>query len=387
MTIPNSRLYAGAALGLLLAAGLGFAAARLTVPASPAAAEGPAADAETPAGALALSPAAIQAADIGVEKAGAGGLDAEILAQASVVAAPDGQAVLTARAPGAVTRILKRLGDPVAAGETVAVVESREAAAIAAERRAADARAELARTALAREQRLFDQKVSPRQDLDTARAEAAAAEAEAQRARAAADAARVSRDGRSVLVASPVAGRITEAKATLGAFVDAGAELFHVADPRRIQVEAAVTAADAERIAPGDAATIRFGNGRTVAGAVRAITPALDPETRAATVVVTPEAAAALQPGELVQVRIRPRAQEAAPTAVVVPEEAVQTVDGREAVFVRTAEGFRVQPVVVGHRGSGRVEIAQGLTPGQAIAVRNAFVLKAELGKGAEDEE
>ena len=69
------------------------------------------------------------------------------------------------------------------------------------------------------------------------------------------------------------------------------------------------------------------------------------------------------------------------------PEESVQRLEGRDSVFVRTDKGFRVQSVQVGERGGGRAEVLAGLTPGQSIATRNAFLLKAELGKGAEDEE
>jgi cobalt-zinc-cadmium efflux system membrane fusion protein len=70
----------------------------------------------------------------------------------------------------------------------------------------------------------------------------------------------------------------------------------------------------------------------------------------------------------------------------VVGEEAVQVVEGRDVIFVRTAKGFRVQPVTAGQRSAGRVEIVQGLKPGEVIAVKNAFLLKAELGKSAEEE-
>ena len=56
----------------------------------------------------------------------------KITAQATVVAAPNGEAILTARAAGAITDIRKRLGDPVNRGETVALVLSPEAAALSA---------------------------------------------------------------------------------------------------------------------------------------------------------------------------------------------------------------------------------------------------------------
>ena len=65
-----------------------------------------------------------------------------------------------------------------------------------------------------------------------------------------------------------------------------------------------------------------------------------------------------------------------------VPSEAVQTVEGASVVFVRTATGFRVAPVLVGRQAGNRTEILSGLTGAERIAGANAFLLKAELAKG-----
>jgi len=71
----------------------------------------------------------------------------------------------------------------------------------------------------------------------------------------------------------------------------------------------------------------------------------------------------------------------------VVPEEAVQSLNARDVVFIRIPQGFRAQPVTTGQRSAGRIEIVAGLSAGQTIATKNAFLLKAELGKGAGEEE
>ncbi|MFD1192546.1 efflux RND transporter periplasmic adaptor subunit [Phenylobacterium conjunctum] len=381
-------LLAGAAL--VAATGIGFTAAKLTSPKPPTAAEasaekGEAAGAAHAADTLVMGPERITASGVQVQTVATSGIAGEIVAQATVEAEPSGQAALTARAAGSIARINKRLGDPVRAGETLALVESREAAQIAAERSVAAAKADLARKVAARERRLFEQKVSPRQDYETAQAELVAAEAEARRAATAAGAADVSRDGRYVAVISPISGRITAMNASLGAFVQPETELFRIADPSRIQVEAAVTAMDARRIQPGDQAVIETTSGETRSAVVRSVTPGVNEQTRSATVVLSlAGGGGVLQPGQLVRARIVSR--QSATTGIVVPEEAVQTVEGRDAVFVRTAKGFRVQPVTVGQRTGGRVEILQGLRGGEAVATRNAFLLKAELGKSAEEE-
>ncbi len=118
---------------------------------------------------------------------------------------------------------------------------------------------------------------------------------------------------------------------------------------------------------------------------MRAVTPTLNGETRSATAVLDVPGGI-LQPGLGVRVRIMP-SQAAATNAIVVPEDALQSVDGRDAVFVRTPQGFRARFVRVGQRSAGRVEIVSGLKSGESIATRNAFLLKAELGKGAGEEE
>jgi len=92
-----------------------------------------------------------------------------------------------------------------------------------------------------------------------------------------------------------------------------------------------------------------------------------------------------LAPGETLQVRISPK--NTAAGGIVVPEDAVQIIDGRDSVFARTHDGFVVRHVVVASRGAGRASIISGVKAGEAIATRNTFLLKAELGKGAEEEE
>lgn len=383
---PEGRRWLMATAALIAATGLGFAAAKFTTPKPASVPEAASAASDAPPTVLEMDPARLTASGVQVQTVSLGDLASEIVAQGAVEAEPTGKAILTARAAGSIARLTKRLGDPVRAGETLAMVESREAAQIAADRSVASTKADLARKVLARERRLYEQKVSPRQDYETAQAELAAAEAESRRAATAAGAAAVSRDGRYLAVTSPISGRITAMTASLGAFVQPETALFEIADPRKIQIEAAVTATDAQRVQPGDAAIIEIATGQTVAAVVRSVTPGVNEETRSATVVlVLTGDATALQPGQLVRTRITTR--RSATTGIVVSQDAVQTVNGHDAVFVRTTKGFRVQRVTLGQRAGGRVAIVEGLSAGQQIAVKNAFLLKAELGKGSEDEE
>ena len=324
------------------------------------------------------------ASGIAVEEIAVSSLANEIIAQASVKATPEGKALLTARADGAVVRINKRLADPVRAGETVALLESREAASFLAERNAAAARAQAARAAAAREQRLFNAKITARQDLEAAMAARRTAEAELQRAQAAVSAAGVV-GGRYLAVRSPISGRLTEVDTQLGAYVSAGAELFNVSNPNSIQVEAAVPVTEAQRIVPGDGAVVELPNGGIVDARVRSVTPALDPQSRSATVVLQLTGApGGLTQGQAVRARISPRQGEK--NGIVLPEQAVQQMNGRDMVFVAAKGGFQAVPVSVGARSGGRVEILEGLHASQRVVTEGAFVLKSQLGASEAEE-
>lgn len=377
-------LLGGAAVVVVAIAAFSFGKMSGGKPAETAAPEKPAAAAEAGGPqALTMGPERITASGVQLQAVSTGGLAAEVVAQATVEAEPGGEAALTARAAGSITRITKRLGDPVRAGETLALVSSREAAQISADRSVASAKADLARKNLAREKRLFEQKVSPRQDYETAQAEVAVAEAESRRAATAAGASAVS--GGYVAVVSPISGRVTAMTASLGAFVAPETELFRISDPSKIQVDAAVTAADARRVQPGDQAIVETTSGETRTAVVRSVTPGVNEETRSATVVLTlTGGAGALQPGQLVRARITSR--QSTSSGIVVGEEAVQSINGNDVVFVRTKEGFRVQHVMVGQRSAGRAVIIDGLKGGETVAVKNAFLLKAELGKSSEED-
>ncbi|MBV6323759.1 efflux RND transporter periplasmic adaptor subunit [Duganella violaceipulchra] len=376
-----------------LAAALGFGAshwlASRNAPVAPAAstsgAAAPAAAAPTDNGVEVKIPSEYLAiAKIAVEPVGNGGLQAEILTAGTVAAPPNSEAVIVARASGTISRVNRQLGDTIRAGDTLAQVASLEAATMAAERSVANAKAELARKNYARESSLFAQGVTPRQEMEAAQSELAVAETELQRSAFVAKAAHVAADGKSVSVVSPINGKITAQMATLGGFVQPQTELFRVAGDGQVQVEASLPVADIGRVAVGDRATIVASSGAPVEATVRSVTPTVSGSTRAATVVLTPVGPVrALVVGEGVQARLHVKNGAA---GLVVPEDAVQNVNGHDVLFVRTKDGFRAQPVLVGTRSGGVAQIVSGVAAGQQVATRNAFLVKADMIKSAKDE-
>jgi membrane fusion protein, heavy metal efflux system len=324
--------------------------------------------------------------NIVVETVSVGEIAAEITTSGKVEAAPGGEASVVARVAGVITRINKRPGDPVLTGEVIATVDSFEASAMTAERNTAKAKLELARKVYERETALFEQGVTPRQDMEAAQSALSVAEADAARANVVAQVAKISADGHSIQVVSPFKGHITSESVVVGAFVQPNVEIFRVVSKQQLQIEAFVTASEVSRVKIGDAATVTTRNGKKINARVYSITPSVNGSNQAATAILTTdEPAPPYVLGEGVQITLHSHPDK--DTGLIVPEEAIQRLDGQDIVFIRTADGFRPQSIVVGMRSGGEAQLLSGVKQGDAIATRNAFLLKAELVKNAITEE
>lgn len=73
--------------------------------------------------------------------------------------------------------------------------------------------------------------------------------------------------------------------------------------------------------------------------------------------------------------------------AVSVEPSALQSMNGKDVVFVQVPGGFAPREVSVGLRARDRVAITAGLKPGEKYAAENSYLVKAELLKGETDED
>ena len=113
------------------------------------------------------------------------------------------------------------------------------------------------------------------------------------------------------------------------------------------------------------------------------VSPVLDETTRLVRVIATLDNAQGVwRVGEPVTAAIILPSNGA--SGIAVPSTAIQTVENRTVVFVRTASGFRAVPVTIGRPDGDQVVVTSGLTGRERIATTNSFTLKAELGKGGE---
>ncbi|MET3710866.1 cobalt-zinc-cadmium efflux system membrane fusion protein [Sphingomonas trueperi] len=290
--------------------------------------------------------------------------------------------IVAATVPGRIVELRRNLGDHVRRGETLAVLESREAAGLQAEVQRAAAGAELAHRTLARDEALYAKGFRPLREVDISRAAAKQADVALRLAREQV-AATGSRGGRynRIVLAAPISGQVIARTAVLGQNFAADAaetELFRIARLDRLSVSLSVSPADAARIRVGATVQVRAAD-RTGQARIRFVSPVLDEKTRQVPVLAELDnRAGQWRAGEPVSASVALPGN--GDGAVRVPSTAVQTVEGRTVVFVRAGRGFRAAPVTLGRRDGAMVIVASGLTGGETIAAANSFTLKSALG-------
>lgn len=330
-------------------------------------------------GSIALTQQQIATAGIELTHPGIGGGGGVIELPATVESDPQGTRIVSAAIGGRVIALTRNLGDHVRRGETLAVIESREAASMNAEVEKAKARAELARSTLARDEALLARGFRAKRDVEMSRAAAREADVALSQARQQVSAAGISRgEMNRIVITAPMSGQVIGRSAVLGQSVEADAELFRVANLARLSVTLSLPPAEASRVRPGMTVEVEAED-RRQAGRVTFVSPVLDPQTRQVPVIATLDNRSSLwRVGESVTAQILLTAN--GDGAIRVPTTAVQTVEGRTVVFVRTAAGFQATPVTLGRQDGAMVIVTAGLTGREQIAATNSFTLKSALG-------
>lgn len=171
-------------------------------------------------------------------------------------------------------------------------------------------------------------------------------------------------------------GVIASRHATLGQVSTAGTELFRLIRQQRLEWQAQLNAQQLAQVAIGQAVTVTLPGGKSVAGTIRQLAPALDPQSRLGLAYVAlntssdtgSDARAGMYASGMIQL--------AEQTSLVVPTEAVVLRDGRSYVFRVTADDKVTQvPVDTGRREGKLIEVSAGLTDNDRIAVRGAGFL------------
>lgn len=255
-------------------------------------------------------------------------------------------------------------GQTVAKGQALIKLDD---STLAAEREQARANLDLSRSTFARASKLYQQGAGPERTRDESEAGLKVNEAKLRVAQAALD---------KTAIAAPFDGVVGLRKVSIGAYVQPGQDLvsFDSIDPLKADVRVPEIFLAAVKLG----GKIRFLSdaypGEAFEGDIYAIDPQVDEDGRSFLVRARlPNPGLKLRPGLFVRatLTLAERAQ-----AMLVPEEAI-TPRGNESFVIVVAEGKATfVKVKTGLRRAGKVEIVDGLTPGQMVVTAGHLKLR-----------
>jgi cobalt-zinc-cadmium efflux system membrane fusion protein len=331
---------------------------------------------------------------IEVKEAGQGKLTVQLELPGEIVANPDRLAHIIPRVPGVVRQVMKNLGDFVAAGTTLAVLDSRDLADAKASYLAALKRVEIAETSLKREETLYKKKISPELDYLDAKKAFDEAQIELKSAEQKLHTFGLSDEAVSRLptqpdmsytryeLKAPFSGVIIEKHIALGELVKDDKDVYVIADLSTVWVNIQVYQKDMLSVRKGQQVVISPGKTVSdVTGTISFIEPVAGTETRTALAhVVLPNPKGVLRPGLFVTAKL---AIDEVAVPILIPKTALVSEGSKTEVFVQAEEGFMPRAVTVGRSNDTHVEVTSGLQQGQKYVSRGGFTLKAQMSKGA----
>lgn len=296
---------------------------------------------------------------------------------------------------GRVVEIRAKLGDRVAAGDPLMVIESPEIGSAYADFIKANSDLTLARHGFELAQDLYSGKAISRKDLHQAENDFQKAEAEFVRSKERLLNLHVPDKDleepverqpirSTVFLRSPIQGTVVERSATLGQTVgnDPAQNLFTVADLSRVIAVADLSEKDLTRVAPGQTAKITTESypNRTFSGRVTYTSDLVDPGSRTLKLRCQIENPNGLLKPEMFA-RVSLLAKRDGPSLPMVPVTSLLRDGDQYVLFVRTGPNQFSRRVVLPQTISGPVAaIGQGIEAGDEVVVAGGILFQNLLG-------
>jgi len=327
---------------------------------------------------------------------------------------------LSPRVPGTVAVVFKTVGDEVAAGEILALVDAAQVGQAKSQFLQAVVQLQLRKTTVERLRPIANSGAVPQKSVIEADAALQEAEVallsthqalvnlgfdipeglEARAPRTLADELRFldiptsvvavlpagAKTANLIPVRAPYDGVLLASEVVAGEVVDTSKTLFTVSDPRRMWLVLNVRQEDAKHVRRGLPVRFHSDNGdQSVTGQIAWISPAVDEQTRTLRVRVAIDNEDGMLRDKTFgtgQIVLREE-----PNAIAVPRDAVQSTPDASFVFVRdknyfdenSPKFFHVRQVRLGARDGQYVELLAGVLPGEVIASQGSNVLLAQL--------
>ena len=324
------------------------------------------------------------------------------LVAATAVIEPDAHKIahVTPRIRARVLKLIAEPGQEVKPGDPLVVLSSIELGQAKADYLKARVLEQIAAQHLAREERLFKDKIAAAKDVLEARANHEIALAQYKSTR---EALRLlistkelegltwSENGQPLsdfTLTAPIAGTVTKRTLTIGSFVSGDESVITIIDLRNVWVLVNVFEHDLSTLQIGESAEITVGAypDERFNGVVSYIGDTVDRATRTVQARIdVPNPERRLKPGMFANAQITTTARKSR-EVLTAPASAVYEINGQKSVFVEvSADNFAVRPVTLGSAGHSDVEILSGVTEGEHVVSEGGLALKAMLVNGAAD--
>ena len=315
-----------------------------------------------------------------------------ISATGKVEANADRIAHVSPRISGKIVSVRASLGDSVSAGQALATLDSVELGEALNRYRQSKTKLALAQSNMERIKNLVQKKIAARKDILQAETDyqMTLTELHTDEERltlyglSPADLDKPNNKRQLLPVRSPIGGIITEKHAIVGELSDPSKSLYTVADLSSVWVLVDIHEKDLAKVRKGQAAIVTVGAfpDLKLKGRITYIADLVDEATRTVKArIAVANPGRKLKPEMFATVELALQAD--TPPVLVVPEDALQEIEGKKVLFVtESGTEFEARQVEAGRAAGGMVEIVSGLKEGERYAVKGSFMLKAEQKKG-----
>jgi cobalt-zinc-cadmium efflux system membrane fusion protein len=318
-------------------------------------------------------------------------VSSELAIPASVQPDPRSVVHVFSQISGRVVSLRFKPGDAVRSGETVAIIQSSDAASARSDFEKAKAQAQHSESALRRATLLYQHEAIAQRDLEDATAQAASDKSDLARARQRLHMLGLSEDRISdqVSVPAPRSGVVLETATAAGEFsksLDASNSLLTIADLSSVWVVGSVYERDLAAVSVGMAVriTVDAYPGSEWTGKVANISDVVDPATHSIKLrVVVDNKGRKLKPDMFAAIHVlRPPTQVA-----VIPSSALLHEGNETFVIVQKSQDkdkkdkFEKRTVDVQESGPRETLVRSGVAPGEVVVSSGAELLRKEAGQ------
>lgn len=315
-----------------------------------------------------------------------------LYAPARIAIPPAREHIVSTAQAGLITKLYVAVGDKVEKGQALAEINSPDLLALQQQYLKAVNELELGRAVYNRDKKLLEEGVISGRRSQETRSQYQLYQTEAHEARqllemAGMSVGEINRLAKTQHLSSlltlraPMSGVVLERMAAAGQRIDNLAPLYRIADLSELWLEINIPQERIGDIHIGDQVLI---DNTEVTARISLLGQSVNPENQTLLArAVIKETPAAVRAGQKVNTRIIHGSDKA---AFKVPNAAIAQNEGRAYIFIRTDQGFRVQPVTVIGRQDTDSIITGELTGAEDIAVTGSVALKANwLGLGGDE--